>query len=179
MSDIPQQPARENWLVASGQLDPSALVTLLQLDSGQIVSVPTSLLLTAEATVPSVSSAAEESIVIPVLAEELVVSKRIVPKETIRIETHTETRLEREGVELLTEAFEVTRVPIGREVEARSEAYREGETSVFPVYEERVIARKALFLLEEVRITRTTVHHMQAIEEELCRDVVTIEKTQA
>ena len=31
------------------------------------------------------------------------------------------------------------RIAVGREVEGRSESYRDGDTEVFPVYEERVV----------------------------------------
>ena len=37
-------PSSDNWLVAVGSIDPAAPTTSIQLDSGRVVSVPTSLL---------------------------------------------------------------------------------------------------------------------------------------
>ena len=169
-------PSSENWLVAVGTVDPSLAMTSLQLDSGQIVAIPTSLLLANENLAGANVSTREGSIVIPVLEEELVVSKRQVPLETVRMTKTVETTTERQDVPLLREHFAVNRVPCEVEVSERSDARQEGDTTIYPVFEERTVTRKALFLVEEVHIQRVSETFSEHVEATLQRDVLSIER---
>jgi stress response protein YsnF len=175
MSSGPTHPASENWLVAVGQIDPSVATTLLQLDSGRVVPVPTSLLLDGalKTSMERIAPKAEET-VIPIVQEELIVTKRAVALETVRVEKTVETRNETAEIELSREHFEIVRIPIDKEVSAQSTSRQEGNTTIYPVFEERLIARTVLFLKEEVHVTRVVTKVVETVEAELRRDVVNI-----
>jgi uncharacterized protein (TIGR02271 family) len=93
-------------------------------------------------------------VVIPLLAEELSVSKpRIV---TGRVEIATICREREELVdELLThEHVEIERTPVGKPVTQPPEIREEGDTLIIPVVEEVLVVERRLFLKEEVRVRR-------------------------
>lgn len=56
--------------------------------------------------------------------------------------------------ELRSEAVDVERVPVGREVEEMPQVETRGDVTVVPVVEERLVVRKALFLVEEIHLRR-------------------------
>ena len=97
----------------------------------------------------------------PLLGEELVVTKLVV--ETGRVSVRRVTRVESEPIAegLMRETVEVRREPIGREVDSLPPIREEGDTLVIPVVEERLVIQRRLFLREEVRVRRgrsRTVH---------------------
>lgn len=145
MSSVEQNPSTENRLVVVGSLDPSIPRTSLQLDSGRILSVDTNLLL-EEITTPPVAAVrlSEATAVVPVIAEELVITKRQVPIET--------------------------------EVRERTGMRQEGEVVVYPVFEERFVTRKAIFLIEEVRVQKRVETREKRVEACLQREVLTVER---
>lgn len=102
--------------------------------------------------------------VIPVVREEIEVGKRAV---TERVRIHTEVRERPQEVEVELEDIEVSveRVPIGRLLDGNAEMRSEGDTTIIPVLEERVVVTKQLFLKEEVRVTRkrTTRTHRDTV----------------
>jgi hypothetical protein len=60
-------------------------------------------------------------------------------------------------------AVHVERIPIGRVVEALPEIRQEGDVTVVPVIEERLVTRKELVLVEEIRLTQQReVMHMKS-----------------
>ena len=92
--------------------------------------------------------------VIPILAEEVVVGKRIT--ETGRVLVH-KTIQEREEIvdELLEqETVEVERVPINRMIERPIPTRQEGDVTIISVIKEVLVVEKRLMFTEEVRITR-------------------------
>lgn len=120
------------------------------------------------ASVPGAATAAvgfgEERMVIPLIEESIDIQKRLVDTgggvRVIKTVTeHEETINEPLG----REQVEVTRVPVGRVVEAPAAPREEGDTMIIPVYEERLVVQKQLFLTEELHIKRQRVvdHHEQ------------------
>lgn len=101
---------------------------------------------------------AEESrgLTMPVIQEELDISKRVVQTGAIRLRkiVHEEVVTVDEPFEF--EETEVERVSIGRDVDAEVAVRREGDVVIYPVVEERLITRKQLVLVEEIRVTRRT-----------------------
>lgn len=65
-------------------------------------------------------------------------------------------RFDRVGVSDLAteETIEIERVPVNRAVHGRRDPYESGEFTVIPVYEERLVTVKQLFLKEEIRLRR-------------------------
>jgi uncharacterized protein (TIGR02271 family) len=103
--------------------------------------------------------------VVPLLAEEVEVSKRRV--ETGRVQVSRVT-LEREQLidELLErETVEIQRTPIGQQVDAMPAVREEGDAIVIPIVEEVLVIERRLFVKEEVRITRvrTTERHQESV----------------
>ena len=92
--------------------------------------------------------------VVPVVEEAAVVRKERVVTETVRLRKRVREDEEVLDVPVRTEAIEVERVPVGRWLDAPAEVRREGDTTVYPVVEEVLVAEKRLRLVEEVRVTR-------------------------
>jgi len=103
--------------------------------------------------------------VIPLLAEEIAVSKQVV--ETGRVQVARVTH-EREQLidELLThETVEIDRTPIGRQVNAMPAIREEGDTVVIPIIEEVLVIERRLLLKEEVHVrrVRSTERHQESV----------------
>ena len=92
--------------------------------------------------------------VVPVIEEMAVVHKERVATETVRLRKRVHEDEEVLDIPVQAEAIEVERVPVGRWLDAPAEVRREGDTTVYPVVEEVLVAEKRLRLVEEVRVTR-------------------------
>lgn len=89
------------------------------------------------------------------LAEEVLrVGKRTVERDRIRINKHVVEHQETVDLPLLHEEVVVERVPINEVVEQAAPVRYEGDTTIIPLYEEVLVVRKQLMLVEEVRVTR-------------------------
>ena len=98
---------------------------------------------------------------VPVLEESLSLSRREVETGRLRVHIRTETEETQVRADLRSEAVEVERIPIGREL-AVGEAppgtreEEEGRVLVIPVLEEVLVVEKRLVLREELRLRRTS-----------------------
>ncbi len=95
-----------------------------------------------------------EEIVVPVIAEQLDVSKEQVTTGVVRVTRHVSERTETVDETGFREEVEVKRIPINRYVETQPEVQVEGDTTIIPVLEEVLVVEKRLLLKEEVRVTR-------------------------
>ena len=103
----------------------------------------------------------QEVEIIPLVQEELVVSKRERETGRVRVRTEVQWHTGHARADLFRDHVEVERVPVGREVDAVPPVREDGDTVVIPVVEEILVVEKRLFLKEEVRLKRTrTVEHM-------------------
>jgi stress response protein YsnF len=93
-------------------------------------------------------------IVLPLYAEVISVSKRVVPKKSLQVTTITHEHEEVINELLARERVEIKRVAIGERVEVRPEVREEGDTIVVPVVEEVATVVRHLVLKEEIRIRR-------------------------
>ena len=93
-------------------------------------------------------------IVLPLYAEEISVSKRVVPKASVQVSRITHEHEEIVSELLAQEHVEIERVAIGKPVEAKPEIRQEGDTIIIPVVEEVAIVERRLMLKEELRIRR-------------------------
>ena len=96
----------------------------------------------------------EDETVVPVVEEAAVVRREQVATETVRLRKRVHEDEEALDIPVQTEAVEVERVPVGRWIDAPPDVRREGDTTVYPVVEEVLVAEKRLRLVEEVRVTR-------------------------
>lgn len=104
-----------------------------------------------------------EQIVVPVIEEVMQVQKHMVETGDVRIVKTVHEHEERIDEPLRRESVEVTRVPMDRVVDAAVPPHEEGDTLIIPIYEERLVVQKQLFLKEELHVTRrdTVDRHAQ------------------
>ena len=100
---------------------------------------------------------------IPVVEERLSIATRRRSTGSVRVGTRTEVVDAVAEVELDRYRVEVTRVAVGRVVEEVPAARAEGDTTIIPVVEERLVVVKQLFLVEEVHV-RHVLEREQVIE---------------
>jgi uncharacterized protein (TIGR02271 family) len=101
-------------------------------------------------------TAADTGVTVPVIEEQLQIRARACETERVRIDkTVTEHEVEVDEP-LFAEDVQVERVRLDppREVDAPPPVRTEGETTVVPVLEERLVVEKRLVVREELRITR-------------------------
>jgi stress response protein YsnF len=111
------------------------------------------------------SSPNRDEIIVPLRAEELVISRRRLEGEAVRVATLTREREQQIDEELRHDRVEITRVPIGRRVESAPPVREEGDVTVMPVLEEIVVVERQLILKEEIHIRqlRTTKRHRETV----------------
>lgn len=191
------QSAQQNELDVSGELNASRAQTVLRLPSGRTVVLPTELLLgegTQRSAVaesgapvqPEVSaagssagvaeSAGQREQVIPLVAEQAQVGKETITTGTVRIHRSTEQFSQTVGLPLTRITWDVERVPIGQVYQERPDIRQEGDVTVYPVVEERLVARREYFVVEEVRLRRESVTTERTATLQLKRDVLVEER---
>ena len=103
--------------------------------------------------------------VIPLLAEEIAVSKQVVETGRVQIARVTHEREQLIDELLAHETVEIDRIPIGRQVDAMPAIRDEGDTIVIPIVEEVLVIERRLLLKEEVRVrrVRSTERHQESV----------------
>lgn len=104
---------------------------------------------------PASATAFEEQIVIPVVEEELLLSKRIVESGGVRVVKTVTTREEDVNQSLLRESAVVDRVAVNRLLaadEALPKPRQEGDTMIVPLFEEVLVVEKRIRVTEELHI---------------------------
>jgi stress response protein YsnF len=105
----------------------------------------------------------EQSQVIPVMQEELQVTKRMKSKGVTRVKKTVEEREEIVDEPLLSEEVQIERIPINRFVEKALPVRHERDTTIIPVFQE--VLTKRLLLKEELHIRKvaTKTHKAQKV----------------
>lgn len=80
----------------------------------------------------------------------------------VQVSTRTETVESQVPVELDSVEVEVVRVPVDRRIDAAPEIVTEGDLTIIPVVEERVVVTRELFLREELHVRR--IRHRETTE---------------
>jgi|GEM_PF-331371 len=108
---------------------------------------------------------AHDSDTLPLLAEELSVSKEAVETGRVRVARQTREREALIDEDLTRDRVEIETVPIGSRIDAVPQTRQEGDTTIIPVVEETLVVERQLILKEEVRIkrVRTTEHHKETV----------------
>ena len=103
--------------------------------------------------------------VLPLLAEEVAVSKQVVETGRVQVARVTHERDQLIDELLARQTAEIERVPIGRHVDTMPAVREEGDTVVIPIVEEVLIVERRLFLKEEVRVRRvsSTERHQESV----------------
>jgi stress response protein YsnF len=105
-------------------------------------------------TIPAPKGNDGNEVVLPLYAEEVSISKRVVPKASVRVSTITHQHEEVINELLARERVEIERVTIGERVDVKPEVREEGDTIIVPVIEEVARIERHLVLKEEIRIRR-------------------------
>ena len=114
---------------------------------------------------------------IPVIQEEAHVTKREIATEQVRVRTSFEQETVTVRDSVARERIEIRRVQIEREVSEAPPIREEGDVTIVPVIEERLVIEKRLFLIEEIHLVRRHSREDVALPTELRRTVVDIERS--
>lgn len=180
------RPPTDNILSVSGDIDAEKQQTELRLANGQVLRVPTALLLQPQHAGSSFDSLAgeepgefEDRMVIPVIEEQLEIGKRTVVTGKVRIERQVEEYEEGLDVPLAVRTFEVERVVLNQPVAEAPPIRQEGDTTVYPVVEEQLVLTTQLVLKEEVRVTRRDTERRDNRVVALRRESITVTRSPA
>ena len=174
-----------NQLRVSGEIDPAQTITELLLPDGRTVRVATTLLTggSAQRTESSVDlddlHAVGEEVTIPVIEEAVTVGKRVVETGKIRLEKTVEEYQEALNEPLAVRTFDIERIALNQPVESAPEIRQEGDTTIYPLVEERLVITKQLLLTEEIRVTK---HNTERIDDQvvtLRREHLNVERVPA
>lgn len=121
-------------------------------------------------------AATAEQIVIPVVEEDVAVSKRVVERGRLRIQKTVNERDVLVDQPLIHERVEVERIPVNQLVETPPAIRQEGDTMIVPVLEEVVVVETRLMLKEEVHITRRRTEVHEPLQVRLRREEVSIDR---
>lgn len=201
MSILNLEGAYENELAATGEFNPQAPKTALMLPGGQRLVLPTEVLLQAlqagdvvahkgEAPVPVADGAGVAAAdvarhqdvgeqVIPLVEEQMVVGKAVVETGRVRVRRETEEVVQKVSVPLANVSWEVEHVPVEQLVEAQPEIRQVGETTIFPLVEERVVVKRELWLREEVHVRKVVSTVEKSAEFPVKRDRLVEEHLEA
>ena len=139
-----------------GNIDPAETMTELQFPNGRILRLPTAMLqeeVRDKSSTGFLTPVPEGVVTVPIIEEQLEVSKRTIPIAQVRLEKSVDTYDVTLNEPLAVRSVRVERVPKGHVVETAPAVRQEGETTVYPILEERLVLTKELVLLEEVRVT--------------------------
>lgn len=185
---------QQNELTASGHLNPARPQTILHLASGETLILPTELLLSAagqsataqlasanrNATANPALSASTNGTpgerVIPLFEEKAEITKKLIETAKVRIQRSTETFNQTVSLPLTSTTWDIEHIPIGQLLTNRPEVRQEGEVTIYPLVEERFVAKREYFLIEEVHVRRTAKTTEQTATLELHRDVLSVER---
>lgn len=99
--------------------------------------------------------AQNEERTVPVTEEQLEIGRRVVDTgHTLRLRKRVEEVPGTVHEPLAHEVVEARRVPVGRVLQGPVGIRHEGDVTIVPVVEERLVMRKELFLVEEIHLTR-------------------------
>lgn len=118
----------------------------------------------------------DEPLILPVIAESVVVQKQTRITGRVRISKAVHEREEVVDEPLLRRTVHVERVPINRVVEDEIPVRYEGDTIIVPVLEEVLVVEKRLMLKEELHITQQQEELRQPQRIVLRNEDITVER---
>lgn len=168
-----------NVLLAEGRFDPTASITEIHLADGRTFHIPTALLREDEiSTVLSNETPVtnESPTVVPLIEEQLDVSKRTVATGTVRLEKTVETYDVAVDEPLAVSTWSVERLPMHVQVDAPPAVRQEGNTTIYPLLEEQLLLTKQLILIEEIHVKRNDFERKDTQTVTLRREQVTVDR---
>ncbi len=184
----PKASVQDNVLVVAGELDLARAYTELRMSNGHVVRLPTEILLSGGRSDVELSSSHQAlptldsevaSLVVPIVEEQLTVGKRTVATGTVRLEKSVQEYQQALDEPLAVLTFDIERVVLNRAIEAVPDIRQEGDTTIYPLIEERLILTKELILKEEIRITKRDTERRDTQVVTLRRELMTVERRPA
>lgn len=177
---------QEGLRVAAELLEEDETHRLVRLENGRKVSIPTDALVKRSEgdyylllTLRELEDHSEDETVIPILEERLRVTKRLVPRSTVRVTKRVVEHQEIVDEPLLREEVEVERVAINRRVDEAPGVRHDGDTLVVPIVEEVMVIEKRLVLKEELHIKKRQVERREPQSVTLRREEAEVERSEA
>ena len=116
------------------------------------------------------ADARAQAAVVPLMEERVEVAAAATPVGAVRVRVETAEGVERVAVADVREEYQRSVRAIGEPAATRRDPYLDGDELVVPVYEERVVVERRLFLKEEIRLRRARhvfqEHHDVAVRRE-------------
>ncbi len=171
-------------VVGSGAIDDRLAYTELWMPDGQVIRVATQTLRSSLVLTPDVSAEPDDmrmsdgdgNAVIPIVEERVVISKQSVPTAKIRLRTEVEQYEQTISESLAVRTFDVERIVLNTVVDSVPTVRQEGETTIYPLVEERLVLTKELVLKEEIRVTRRDTARLDTRTVHLQRETMTVER---
>lgn len=116
---------------------------------------------------------------IPIVEEELQISKKQVSDGKVRIRTPVDLVEEVATANLQEQRVEITRVPVDKVVEEVPALRTEGDTIIVPILEEVLVVEKRLVLKEELHIRRRVAQENVEVPVTLRKQRAVIERLDA
>jgi uncharacterized protein (TIGR02271 family) len=129
--------------------------------------------------IPAEAAEQVETMVVPVIEEEAVVEKRVVPTGGVRVTKVVREREEQVDTTAVQEEVEVQREAVDTFVDTLEPARVEGERTIIPIYEEVVVVEKRMRLKERWVITKRRVEVPGTETLTLKREEALIERLEA
>ncbi len=158
--------------------DPAAAAAQAAATSSPAAAPPVATTVPPTTTVrPTTLANTVESVVVPLIGEEVDVQKHVVDTGVVRVHKTVALREETVDEPLLRQEVQVERVPINRIVEGGPPPVRhEGNTMIIPLLEEVLVVEKRLMLREELRVTRTQQEFHAPQQVTLRREEITVDR---
>lgn len=129
------------------------------------------------ATPPANSAASTESVIIPVIEEQLRIDKQLIETGVVRISKHVIEESQSVDVPVFREEVTVEHVAVYQYVDTPPAVRYEGETMIVPVLREVLVTEKRLLLVEEVHVTKRHIAGQETQEVILRKEEVTVERS--
>ncbi len=185
LHDLPASSEPENVLTVAGDFDPLQSFTCLRMQDGRVIRIPTSVLLyredvgqTSSAGEPAgqASGDAQTEWTIPIIEEQLTVSRKTVPTGRVLLQKTVQEYQETLDEPLAVRTFDVERVILNQLVDSAPPVRTEGDITIYPLVEEQLILTKQLILREEVRVTKRDTERRDHQVVTLHREHLTVER---
>lgn len=113
---------------------------------------------------------------VPIIEERLTVTKQKRVTDRVRVSTSTETVDKLIPVDFDHVDVDVVRVPIERDIDTVPDIVTEGDLTIIPVVEERIVVTRQLVLREEIHIRRIVHRETSDIPVSIRRQSALIEQ---
>ena len=113
---------------------------------------------------------------VPLFEEQLSIERRQVETDRVRVRTVIDTENVLVEDQVRVGQLDVARIAVDREVSEAPEPYRDGDTLVISIVEERLVVEKRLFVVEELRVTSSSRDEAVSIPVSLRRTRAIVER---